>query len=1470
MKSALRIALPAARQIVRGALRCGLVIAACLAVPPPSSAAEPRFVAEVPAAGQGEWIKCDLQRRFSDPDLTVLQYLARAAEAGCGVVVAAPQHSTHDPETLGRFLTELDSARSVYPKLVVLPAFTWIFRAAGESSRITLILPPGDDLAERLTALPSMLIEADSETTSASALAQSLEKLCPADKPDVWPIVIFDHLRDERPLHDWAVEPHAADTLWRSKPGVAAIGQIGLLDRWDATAIRSGGGWDQLLQSGWNAWAAADTLAFLRERTGLLRPGTSSATWLRLPEFTPEAAFATLQRGAFFGLRGSVAREVELTVAVNGLPRSAHAGETIDVPIGSVLRVQLTLIVPAVDARNRPQRLDGIQLIEVTPTESRIVKKIVPDVGRVIVDYETVVPEGGILFRATGYRIVEGSSDEGFYTNPIRVVAAGKWERPATVVPPEPTLQDYRTIGLVLFMLVLSFGSVIGWLAYSGKLTLLVGDSLEPIERLWKSSRLRRNMHRAFPSMAKHADGGEVIGASLSDSELQWLQGVLVAGTAVIGGLIAGSLDMPWPAAASDRTIRFVIGGATGGMFGALCRWHPGFGVWLFFLLKLLAVLTADARFANALPLCVAATLLGQVVHHAFRTSAIRWPINYPFEATVAVMASLAASIIVAGAWPNPPTWLLTAAGLVAMGVWFFGNRLIAQSGIQLFATISAVGLWFGATLLDPGQPHSLTGLTMSLVEATAVGLMWNALRLERLDVAGQVLTITALALVSLQIFSPDYAPAAGMLAAVAACGAIFLATSDAGWWVRGSASLAVVCAIAALLFDPVRPGFLLCGALAAVAAAAAGRHPFRTLLFAAPYVVFGGILSALAIVQPESASFQQVWPLVWQREVMALKPPMLELDAAHIAGQAFCFTGLIAGAVLAAAFHRGSGNDEFDAARRSLLSGAIFAGGCWWLQIPVPATVWLLLAAMGALWPPGVRQELAAVDPKTFAAEEASARSYRRRLAAAATVVAALIAYGSLVPFAWREVPWDLALRDFEQRFLGIIWPPKLNSDRLVNLMLGVPLGFLTYGSFVFGAKRLRDRLLAAPEALQLCLAISLGVEFAQYWSAGRVSSPWDVIAQGIGAAVGIGLWSVIGEVFLHRWAESRRELSREARWALLLFAYWVVLLIFAVLPVTLPATSPRFVLIRYRDGLLSLVPFAGSADWTDLAKDFVVGVVMFLPIGIWGATAFHKPGVAKRTLWSAAANGFAVVVLITVLRSLASTKATDPSWLLTGLIGCVLGAAGWRIAKDRGRHQYGNWKLGLAWSCAAAILAVVIVVQLLFPLTFDVARESALERARTFLGVPFVNFHSGNDWLLIEQVVRKLGWFIALGMVLGQAVIRGTESQSMRVVLGVLAFLVGAAIGAGIEIAQLFQTHRTPDSTDVLIYVVGVAIGLWIRGIWMDDERSPLFQPINKSTNPLLVTPVNTWNAAVQTIIALGLAIGVLVALAVLLLCR
>src|SRR5213593_620531 len=141
---------------------------------------------------------------------------------------------------------------------------------------------------------------------------------------------------------------------------------------------------------------------------------------------------------------------------------------------------------------------------------------------------------------------------------------------------------------------------------------------------------------------------------------------------------------------------------------------------------------------------------------------------------------------------------------------------------------------------------------------------------------------------------------------------------------------------------------------------------------------------------------------------------------------------------------------------------------------------------------------------------------SGHRICALASLGVVTSIVYGSLVPF---DLTWSdgLDLRGWLARVQFSPWADVSNTDLLVNLGVGMPLGFLLMGALRAGRRRSATRAAVAILAVVCCSAMLSGaLELLQVLSPTRRSSWNDVVCEAIGAGLGALVWTIVGRPFI------------------------------------------------------------------------------------------------------------------------------------------------------------------------------------------------------------------------------------------------------------------------------------------------------------------------------------------------------------------
>ena len=113
-----------------------------------------------------------------------------------------------------------------------------------------------------------------------------------------------------------------------------------------------------------------------------------------------------------------------------------------------------------------------------------------------------------------------------------------------------------------------------------------------------------------------------------------------------------------------------------------------------------------------------------------------------------------------------------------------------------------------------------------------------------------------------------------------------------------------------------------------------------------------------------------------------------------------------------------------------------------------------------------------------------------------------AFVVYGSLVPLEFPSLPWDQALAQFSRIPMLQLGLPN-RADWAANLVLYVPVGFFT--ALVLAESEAKLRFLPGLISLFFGLLMAVLVEFAQLYFPARTVSQNDLLAEGLGTALGL-----------------------------------------------------------------------------------------------------------------------------------------------------------------------------------------------------------------------------------------------------------------------------------------------------------------------------------------------------------------------------
>jgi hypothetical protein len=405
------------------------------------SACQARFVRKIDWIGHGHWLKADLHThtKFSDGSHSVAEIVDKAASFQCNVVAITDHGGSNLFAATPPYFKEIAAARLAHPEMIVLTGLEWNVPPWEGDEHAKVLLASERDEASLLTLFKANFDDFDRAEHDSELADEALRWLAEYGTVDgLAPVVLYNHpsrkrgrstslvpeLTRMRQVNELVVGFEGGAGHQRTDPLGGYQTRQQLIDRWDPVVARAGDGWDQLLAAGIDVWGAEASSDFHNADPRDLHdywPGEFSETWLYVPEKTATGVLQALRAGSFFGVHGQIAREVQIRVDADSLPRPAQAGEAIAVSKGCVVSVEVRYDSPPTDWEGKPNQLDSIELIAIDESGAELIltHQITPESPTLKTALE---PLGkSLVLRARGRRVVPDGPDLMFYTNPVRI-----------------------------------------------------------------------------------------------------------------------------------------------------------------------------------------------------------------------------------------------------------------------------------------------------------------------------------------------------------------------------------------------------------------------------------------------------------------------------------------------------------------------------------------------------------------------------------------------------------------------------------------------------------------------------------------------------------------------------------------------------------------------------------------------------------------------------------------------------------------------------------------------------------------------------------------------------------------------------------------------------------------------------------------------------------------------------------------
>lgn len=440
--------------------------------------------------------------------------------------------------------------------------------------------------------------------------------------------------------------------------------------------------------------------------------------------------------------------------------------------------------------------------------------------------------------------------------------------------------------------------------------------------------------------------------------------------------------------------------------------------------------------------------------------------------------------------------------------------------------------------------------------------------------------------------------------------------------------------------------------------------------------------------------------------------------------------------------------------------------------------------------------------------------RSSRKWLLLAACAYSVFAVYGSLVPLVFKPIPFDQALQRFQDipyLQLGI----ASRADWVANILLFIPLSFLWSG-VAWPTQGVFRRLVTGGIVLSMACALSVSIEFVQQFFPQRTVSLNDIIAETVGATIGVVSWTLFGPATL-RWFHALALVKGTANVAArLLLAYLLVLVGYNVMPLDL-TISPVEIYHKWREGKVILIPFSRPyADSAQHAYDLLTDIAIWAPAAVLWQLAYQK---SRLHTWKMVV---AAAATIELLQLCVYSRVSDTSDVITAALGAAIGLTAERSMRPADPLRPVEATAGvLPWVLASAGWMAVLAAVFWYPFDLNLDSTFLRERLAGLQKVPFEAYYFGTEFRAVTEVLRKSLFLAPLGFLYYRLGRQLPVSWPRGLVHGSLLVLI-AAVVTSIEVVQIALPGKNADLTDGVLEFLGGALG-YAGSRFVDERLTP-----------------------------------------------
>lgn len=407
------------------------------------------------------------------------------------------------------------------------------------------------------------------------------------------------------------------------------------------------------------------------------------------------------------------------------------------------------------------------------------------------------------------------------------------------------------------------------------------------------------------------------------------------------------------------------------------------------------------------------------------------------------------------------------------------------------------------------------------------------------------------------------------------------------------------------------------------------------------------------------------------------------------------------------------------------------------------------------------------------------------------------LVVYASLFPFAFENRSLTDAAAQVEAGFRN---HPIDAGDFLVNILLFVPLGYFLIGTL--RVDRAGGSLLATSAALAVSAALSVSVEMLQAFFPPRTPCLNDVMAQILGACLGVVAWEFGGRRLTARFRRAWASGDLRDNAGLMLLGYVCILAAATLLPFDLDVRPD--VLGRKLNGALARLLNLDMAPAGITA--YLWDLLSLAPAGVLAAFVTRRGG-RRGEGHRALRLGLAIVLVTTLASLVVRDKRFDSFAVAIQLTGYGLG---WLQGRSMRRCWHSDvdpttpTRVMVAVSFVAGWCALATTLLHGQPLNFTDNPSLLLDRMRTMNWLPLNDIYGDNYLLVLRRALQHSMLFLTGGATLALGA-RNVLGKGMTAPAAAVAVFVALLL----EVGQLSRPDLQPSVTAVLWQATAAWLG-------------------------------------------------------------